>query len=187
VKKLIGGGLAALALGLSATVLAPTASAAAVINQDTVAQFIATVNYESDRYGTGYVSVRVGEMDDPRAIAETDGYTITLNTSYAVMSPEQFNANIAEDIATGYQPGGCAGIQAVAIHEMGHVVDEHTGRFAYRSVAAASPAQVGYNLHGYAFENGKINPGEAVAVSFQAVECGSATPTERSIYNLLVS
>ena len=52
---------------------------------------------------------------------------------------------------------------------------------------AATNGQVGYDLHGYAFEDGDINPGEAVAVSFQAHECGSATPTEERIYNLLIS
>jgi hypothetical protein len=187
VKKLIGAGLAALALGLSATVLAPTASAA-VINQDSVAQFIATVNYESDRYGTGPVRVYVADLGDDTVIAQTQYGAITVNASYAALSPEEFNASMSGDFASGYEPGGCGGIQAVAIHEFGHVIDQRNGAVTSRIVAqAVNAGQVGNDLHGYAFEGGRINPGEAVAVSFQAVECGSATPTERSIYNLLVS
>ena len=179
----VAGGVAA-----AGTAAAPHASAAAV-NDETVSQFVETVNREADRYGLGYVSVTVADLGDDTIIAGTQYGAITLNLSWAVLPPEQFNALVAEDIAVGYEPGGCAGIQAVAVHEVGHVIDQRDGAVARKSVAiAASYGQVGYDLHGYAFdEYGAINPGEAVAVSFQAVECGSATPTEVSIYNVLVS
>ena len=88
----------------------------------------------------------------------------------------------------GIPARGCDGISATAIHEMGHVIDGRRGMLARRAVAVAvANGQIGSDLHGYAYENGSVKPGEAVAVSFQAVECGSATATEQAIYNVLVS
>jgi hypothetical protein len=184
-RRMLPAGLAVLALS---TALAPAASAE--VNRDTVALFTAWVNYEADRYGTGPVQVVVQHLDEPLAVAGTDrNGVISLNTDWAVLSPEQFHAELADDMAAGYQPGGCSGIQAAAIHEMGHVIDRRRGQIARMTVTRSDAlGQVGHDLHGYAFdENGNLEPGEAVAVSFQAVECGSATPTEQRIYNLLVN
>lgn len=185
-RKLIVGGLTALAVGLSGQVLTPTAQAAA--DQDTVAQFVAAVNAEADRWGLSPIQVSVANLGDDSIVAGTQYGVITLNLPYANLSPDQFNASVEDDIAAGYQPGGCGGIQAVAIHEVAHVIDQRNGAYARQVLTRAVAAgQVGTDLHGYAFENGVINPGEAIAVSFQATECGSATATERRIYNLLVS
>ena len=167
----------------SALVLAPPASAAE-INVDTVNQFLAAVQYEAEKYGTGYVSVSTGYFEDDDTIAMTSGYDdhITLNALWAALPPERFNALMIDDVATGYQPGGCTGIAAVAIHEMGHVIDRRTGMNTRLAVAEAGYAQIAPYVHSY----GQDSPGEAVAVSFQAAECGSATPTEMSIYNVLM-
>ena len=165
----------------------PIASAASY-NQDTLAQFRATVNDVSNRYGTGPVRITIAELGDNEAIAEARYGEITLDASWAMMSPSEFYANTADDFATGYQPAGCGGIQSVAIHEMGHVIDGSRGMVARRAVAlAAANGRLGSDLHGYAYEYGSVKPGEAVAVSFQAVECGSATATEQAIYNVLVN
>ena len=186
-KRWIVGGLTAIA-ALSTVALAPAASAAEV-NSDTVTQFVAMVNYEAARYGMSPVSVYVNDLGDDTIVAGTQYGAITLNARYAAMTPEQFEADMADDFATGYEPGGCGAIQAVAIHEFGHVIDQRSGAVTRWVVAQAADAgRVGSDLHGYAFdENGNIAAGEAVAVSFQAVECGSATATEVSIYNVLVS
>lgn len=171
----------------SALMLAPTASAS--YNTETVSQFVSMVNAEVAKYGTGPVSVYVDYLGT-EIIAET-GYdgTITLNASYAAMSPEQFNEYVADDVASGWMPGGCYGAYAVAIHEMGHIIDNRTGLLArYAVIDAANNGTIGYDMHGYAFDSyGRVNPIEAVAVSFQAAECGTATPTESAIYNALMN
>jgi hypothetical protein len=152
-----------------------------------VGQFVTAVNQESARYSTGPVSVYVDYISDERVIAQTNGQVITLNSQWAALSPSQFNASIADDIASGFTPGGCGGIQATAIHEMGHVIDRLGGRAA-RRVVSASASNIGTSdLHGYAFDEGSLNVGEAVAISFQAVECGSATFTEQQIYDVMFS
>jgi len=185
--------VAAAALAIPATISTSATASASVYNEDTVAQFIAAIDREEARYGTGHVPVYVQEMngaDDYNAIAATySNGSIVINARYAAMTPEQFNAAVEEDVAAGYQPGGCSGIWDVAIHEMGHVIDNRHGRVArYTLAQAAAAGRVSSNMHGYAFnKDGSVNPGEAIAVSFQAVECGSATMTEQRIYNLLVS
>jgi hypothetical protein len=184
-KTLIG---ALVAAGLASVTLAPTASATPYYDEDTVAQFVAAVNSEAARYNTGHVPVYVDYLPDNLVMAQTDGNgVITINSQWAALPPERFNALVAEDVAAGYQPGGCAGIQAVAIHEMGHVIDRLGGRAARSAVSAHAYEIDGNDLHGYAFDGGSLNPGEAVAVSFQAVECGSATNIERHVYDVLVS
>ena len=184
-KKMIATALVGGA-AVAAMALAPSASAAS--DPDTVMQFSAAVNAEAARFGVAPVQVRIGILGDPNTIAETDGYaTITLNSNWASASPDEFNALIAEDVASGFQPGGCVGIQAIAIHEVGHIVDRAHGLITRQAVSrAAYSGQIG-SMHGYAYAGGRVNPAEAVAVSFQAAECGSATPTERAIYNVLVS
>ena len=186
-KRLIGGGLTALAIGLAPLALAPSASASGY-DQDTVGQFVDTVNAEANRFGTGHVPVYVEYIADSDIIAQSNGSAITFNSQWAALSPYRFNASMAEDVASGFTPGGCGGIQGVAIHEMGHVIDRMGGRAARQAVSQANATgQLGYDLHGYAFDGGSLNAGEAVAVSFQAVECGSATSTERQIYDLMFS
>jgi hypothetical protein len=183
-KKLIGGGLTALAIGLVVTPVAHADS----YNRETVAQFIATVNATAAKYGTGAIAVRVEHFDDGTTLAQTTDSGIVINSTWAAVSPAQFNAAIAEDVRRRYTPGGCAGIQATAIHEVGHILDRRSGQVARRAVGvAANKGKINNDeLHTYALEGGKLSPGEAVAISFQAVECGSATSTEKNIYNLLV-
>lgn len=180
-KKLIATALGAATL--AALAVAPTAAA----DTSTVALFTYMVQAEAKKYGTGPIPVYVEYITDSTTIAQTDNNGITLNASWARMSPAEFNARIAEDVRVGFTPGGCAGIQATAIHEFGHVLDRRGGRAALQAVAASSNRIGRDDLHSYAFDGEKLSPGEAVAISFQAVECGSATPVEQAIYKVLVS
>jgi hypothetical protein len=77
-KKLIGGGLMALTIGLGA-IQAPVASAAESYNDDTVGQFIAMVNYETERWGLAHVPVYVRDLGDDTIIAGTQYGAITIN------------------------------------------------------------------------------------------------------------
>lgn len=183
-KRLIGAGIVALAL----VGLAPTAQADTGYNRDTVAQFIATVNATAAKYGTGPVAVYVDNIGATENIAQTTEVGITINSYWAAVSPASFNAAIAEDVRVGYTPGGCPGIQATAIHEVGHILDRRSGQRARKALGAAiNKGKInGDELHTYALEGGKISPGEAVAISFQAVECGTATSVEQDIYKLLI-
>jgi hypothetical protein len=180
--------VAGVIISAAALALAPTASATPLYNEATVDKFITVINMEAARYGQGHVPVYVDYLSG-NVIAMTQGGAVTLDATYAAMTPEVFDYYMSIDFASGHTPGGCNGIAAVAIHEFAHVIDQRGGSFTRAELTSyVNAGQIGYDMHGYAFNsNGTINPGEAVAVSFQAVECGSATPTETSIYNLLVS
>jgi hypothetical protein len=86
--------------------------------------------------------------------------------------------------------GGCAPIRSTAIHEVGHIMEVRDGYKAREVLNAAAGRGEILNdgLDPRSFEaDGTLAENEALAYAFQAVECGSATPNERKIYDILVS
>lgn len=173
--------VAVVAVGLAQSPLAQAADRA------TAARFTAAVNEMVAKYHLTPIRVSVDKpMIGPDVVAQSDGSSIELSIEYGTMTPAQFNAALAHNMG-GYHPSGCDPIRMAAIHEVGHVIDARKSRKPRKSAAVAvGRGQLG-KLHGAAYDDdGSINPGEALAVSFSAVECGSATPSEVTLYHVLV-
>lgn len=195
-KSLIAAPAAAFAvIGIG---LAPTANAA---NPETVDLFTATVNEMAAKYGTGPIPVEVGpprgDVEVQETVAQADhGRAIVLNEEYANLSPQEFTAKMAANIANGFSPGGCdGGVRMAAIHEVGHILD-HRKMLAgdNRRNAVGMAVQSGQiskdtltrEVHPQALQGDKVYAPEMMAVAFEAAECLTATPTEQKIHDILV-
>jgi hypothetical protein len=175
--------VAGLALAVAAGFSAPLASAE---NPDTVNQFTAAVNETAAKYGIGPVEVRVTPLRSGQDRGVAEAYYleyIALSPEWAAKTPEQF----AADMNPGH-PEGCPVVRGVGIHEVGHmIIHRGTGGKHDAIKAAIQSGQIPRGeIHSPALtpDGTDIYIPEAAAVSFHAVECGSATPMEQQIYDL---
>lgn len=157
-------------------------------------EFISTVNEMMRLFPAGPVEVHVTWRPELYgSYAGTAGNGIWFPPEFAV-DPNRFTRNVGIDIANGFHPAGCSAARMVAIHEYGHVIDNYHGRQARYNLLVEFGS--GLDLHGllpkYAFNNptgtlGALNPGEALASAFAAVQCGTATPQAQRISEILLT
>lgn len=145
-------------------------------------EFVHTVNWVAESYGTGPIQVVVAPLD-PDTFAMTKGQQITLNTVYTdaalLASVIQRNVNI------GWIPGGCSPAATVALHEAAHVIDNVNGRIGTKRVAATYRLSLPGPISLYSFKDGNLDAGEAVASAFQAVLCNGGRESEQDMYWML--
>ena len=174
------------AVGLA---LAPSASGA---NPDTLAQFTAAIDEMVAKYGLAPIPVVPDvKMRHPDIAASAiKGDHINLSDIGGAMTPAEFNAWIQPAIDTGFIVDGCPGIRGIAIHETAHIIEVRKNYEPRNELnAAGSRGEImDDGLARHSFEaDGTLAEGEALAYAFQAVECGSATPNERKMYDILVN
>jgi hypothetical protein len=151
-------------------------------------EFIDTVTYVEQKYGTGPMVVETEWMDDPNVFAYATTNGIAINKVYSTSTPERLRHEISDELAAGFFNPGCTPVTRIALHEAAHVIDGRTGRLArYQLNLAARGADLRGVLAGYSFDaSGALIPGEALAEAFQAVECGTANAVEHELYSMLV-
>lgn len=148
--------------------------------------FINAVGVMEDKYGTGSIEVSTAWLDDPNAIAGANADGIVINKNWSRLSIAEWEASRADDIASGYHNPGCNAVAAIAIHETAHVIDWRQGFIGRQRLANAAPYMSG-ELSKYSFDPvGNLDPAEAIAEAFQAVECGSADAVEYELHSMLV-
>jgi hypothetical protein len=156
-------------------------------NAATMQQFVDAVGVLERKYGTGDIVVATGFIGGYSAYASANANGITVNKFTSTQSPEEIAGRLADDVALGYHRGGCTGPTLIAVHETAHVIDARRGWIGSERLAANAAYMTG-TIAGYSFhEDGSLNPAEAVAEAFQAVECGTANATDFQIYEMLVS
>lgn len=154
----------------------------------TMTEFIQTVNWVSDTYGTGTISVGTGWIGGSDVFAQTLGRRIVLNKVYST-NPDRLVVDVGRNVVLRWFPGGCSAVATVALHEAGHVVDY--SRRGIATIRVAFTYGAGASLRGevsqYSFgDDGVLDASEAVASAFQAVACNGGTAAERDIYRMLV-
>jgi hypothetical protein len=165
-------------------VLAPNAS---VANPETLAHVTGVVNEMAAKYGLAPITVVPDvQLRHPDLLATAVGTDhINLSQRWGALPPDQFNAENPKDAE-----GGCAPLRTIAIHEVGHIIEARKGYKPRNDLnAAASRGEImDDGLDRRSFEpDGTLSENEALAYAFQAVECGSATPNEQKIYDILVN
>ena len=164
----------------------PLASAdMSVRDMSVMDEFVHTVNWVAESYGTGPIQTVVAPLSDPNTFAMTVGQQITLNSAYTdkarLASAIQYNVNV------GWIPGGCSPAATVALHEAAHVIDNVNGKIGTKRVAATYRLKLPGEISGYSYsEGGDLNAGEAVASAFQSVLCNGGTEAEQDMYLMLV-
>lgn len=148
-----------------------------------------------ERIAEKYPEVRGTEIDATLidshvyAYANGDGHRIVFNELF-VTSPDVFRSYVADDNDEGFHPamGHCSGPELLAIHESAHIIDFARGSVADKTLAAkyGGGHQLVGKLSGYSFKNGKLNPIEAIAEAFAAVQCNGGNPYERELNAMLV-
>ncbi len=187
IKSVIG-----IAFSISMLTTNPVAGARpASFNEEIMAPFAATANEMSAKYGFPSILISVGPVSDPAHVAEVlDNGELRVSEEYATMTVPEFNAQIQDDIDSGFQPAGCDPIREVSLHEVGHVIDTRAHwapRKALMDLTAVNPLPV-EGLNGQALRpDGTLDPTEALAVAFAAVECGSVNPTYLQIHGMLLN
>lgn len=119
----------------------------------------------------------------PGEYAETTMYTITFNRRYT-SDPQAWHDAFAADVVNGFHEACSSAPRYTALHEAGHILSLRTGR---RAEAIVLKRVADGTLSGSVSQYAVTNADEAVSESFAAVKCGTATPTEHEIYNILVS
>jgi hypothetical protein len=156
-------------------------------NVVTMQQIADVVYYVENKYATGDIPITTAVIGDRTLVAQANGAGIVVNKWASTSTPEQLNAELSDDIASGLHNAGCSPVAAYAIHEAAHVIDFRRGLIGTKRLIANAPHMSG-SIARYSFNaDGSLNALEAVASSFQAVECGSATPADFQIYEMLVS
>jgi hypothetical protein len=146
-------------------------------------EFVHTVNWVAESYGTGPIQVVVAPLD-PNTFAVTRGQQITLNTVYT--DKARLASEIQRNVHIGWIPRGCSPVATVALHEAAHVIDNVNGRIGTRRVAATYRLSLPGPISLYSFgERGELNAGEAVASAFQSVLCNGGTESEQDMYHML--
>ena len=166
---------------------APLASASPA-DMSVMDEFVHTVNWVAESYGTGPIQTIVAPLPDPNTFAMTIGRQITLNSVYT--DKARLAAEIQRNINAGWIPGGCSPAATVALHEAAHVIDNVKGGVGTNRVAATYRLSADELLPGrislYSFgEGGNLNASEAVASAFQAVLCNGGTEVEQDMYWML--
>lgn len=167
---------------------APLASADPA-NMSVVDEFVHTVNWVAESYGTGPIRTLVAPLSDPNTFAMTVGRQITLNSTYT--DEARLATEIQRNINARWIPGGCSPAATVALHEAAHVIDNTKGWVGTKRVAVTYRLSADELLPGqislYSFgDDGTLNASEAVASAFQAVLCNGGTPAEQDMYWMLV-
>ena len=181
-KKIL---LAASVASVAGLVLAPNASAA---NSETLAEFTNAVNEMAAKYSLAPIPVKPDAQmtSGGHVAAAREGQYIDLSQRWGALPPAQFNTEV-----NTMAKGGCSAIRGTAIHEVGHIVEARNGFQARNELnAAASRGEIQIlqnEVDPRSLEaDGTLNENEALAYAFQSVECGSATPSEQKIYDILV-
>lgn len=183
----VAAGIAAMAYASPHAHADTTAYVEADDNRATMQEFVDVVGALEEKYGTGPIVIDTGYLGGPTVYAGADNAGITVNKWTSTSTPAQINAAVASDVASGYHNGGCDGVATIAVHETAHVIDQRRG-FIGRARLAKNAATMTGEIAGYSFNSdGSLNPAEAVAEAFQAVECGSASAVDYEIYRMLVN
>lgn len=92
---------------------------------------------------------------------------------------------VHNDVEQGFHPplGECSPASFLAYHESAHIIDQARDRAASRMVKERFTGTFG--LSGYSYVDGVLNPGEALAEAFAAVQCNGGNPVEQEIAALL--
>ena len=160
-----------------------TAAPLANADMSIMDEFVHTVNWVAESYGTGPIQVTAAPMD-PNTFAMTKGQQITLNSVY---TDEALLASaIQRNVHSGWIPGGCSPAATVALHEAAHVIDNVNGRIGTRRVAATYRLSLPGPISLYSFKDGNLDAGEAVAAAFQAVLCNGGRESEQDMYWMLI-
>ena len=165
-----------------------TAAPLARANVAPLDEFVHTVNWVAETYGTGPIPISVGPLPQPTAFAMTMGQQVVLNSVYGA-DPQRLAAEVRYNIDLGWFPSGCSPMATVALHEAAHVIDNVRGRIGTKRVAATyqDPDDLRGAVSLYSFgEDGIFDPAEAVASAFQAVLCNGGTEVEQEMYWMLV-
>ena len=172
-------------LGRVCAGLATPLASADMSDMSVIDEFVHTVNWVADSYGTGPIQTLVAPLPDPNTFAMAMGRQITLNSVYT--DKARLSEAIQQNVNSGWIPGGCSPAATVALHEAAHVIDNVKGKIGTKRVAAtyrlSLPGQI--SLYSYS-EGGDLNAGEAVASAFQSVLCNGGTEAERDMYWMLV-
>lgn len=122
------------------------------------------------------------------------GRTIELAERWA-SDPAGLDVAMRNDVAYGFHPpsGRCQPVQFLILHEVAHVLDNvhgRTGRTALTLAAAGMDAEdlrvARKSLSRYSFgDDGRLNPGEALAEAWAATVCQSATNLEEELAGLI--
>lgn len=94
------------------------------------------------------------------------------------------NKMVQYDVQEGFHPplGRCEPAEFLALHESAHIIDQ-ARQSAIRFAALALYSDL-KGLSGYSYRDGQLNPGEAVAEAFAAVQCGGGNEAEQKLYAL---
>lgn len=165
---------------------APLASADAPgVDASVINEFVHTVNWVAESYGTGPIQTVAAPLPDPNTFAMTVGQQITLNSVY--IDKARLASAIQHNINIGWIPGGCSPVATVALHEAAHVIDNVNGKIGTKRVAATYRLKLPGEISGYSYsDGGDLNAGEAVASAFQSVLCNGGTEAEQDMYLMLV-
>lgn len=177
-KKIV----AAAALALAAMATAPTASAQPVYDD-----FFYWVDWMADKYDMGTVYVGFEPMDSG-TYGATQGNRVWINSFY-VENPDELWEAMRADVDQNYHNGArCTPTQIIAAHESAHVLDNITGRTARVELANALAYGLSGEVAGYSFrDDGTVNLGEALASAMVAVECGTPSQAELTLYTMLTT
>jgi hypothetical protein len=166
---------------------APLASAEVpAADMSVIDEFVHTVNWVAESYGTGPIQTVVAPLPDPNTFAIAMGQQITLNSVYT--DKARLTSAIQHNIDVGWIPGGCSPAATVALHEAAHIIDNVNGKIGTKRVAATYRLSLPGPISGYSYssEGGNLNAGEAVASAFQSVLCNGGTEAEKDMYLMLV-
>lgn len=110
---------------------------------------------------------------------------ITFNSLYTSKT-SLFNSMVRDDVKMGFHPhlGHCTPAELLAIHESAHIIDQTRNR-APKIALIRMFRVVPRDLAGYSYNEGALNPGEALAEAFASVKCNGGNATERKIAALI--
>ncbi len=185
VKARVSLAVGAVVVSLSGFRTAAPLARAEVSDMSVIDEFVHTVNWVAESYGTGPIQTVVAPLPDQNTFAIAVGQQITLNSVYTDRA--RLTSAIQHNIDVGWIPGGCTPAATVALHEAAHIIDNAKGKIGTRRVASTYRLSLPGEISGYSYgEGGNLNAGEAVASAFQSVLCNGGTEAEQDMYWMLV-